>query len=155
MNNITGQYQKTPLVEVNNDGILRLAVGYTLVDITQTGDVSSINSKTRNQHRNWETLKQVLGLRTQVILISHPEIIEVEDDRFGSNFTGIQKVWSFKFGVEKADVYSNGNTEFGALEADFTNVPIITGLDETAAINPSAFCVTGENTNIHFHHIRI
>jgi hypothetical protein len=140
----------------NDDAVsIHLAMGSTLVDITQTGDVSSINSKTRNQQRNWETLRQVLGLRTQVILISQPEILEINDPRFGSNFIGKQKVWSFKFGVEQADVYSNGIVPFGSLESDFTNVPIIVGLDETVTLSPSAFCVAGPNTNIHFHKLKI
>jgi hypothetical protein len=136
----------------NESTLIRFAIGYSLVDITHTGDVSYINSKTRNQQRNWETTNQVLGLRTQIITISQPEkiAIDITKSNFGSNFTGIQSVWVFKFGVEQADVYSNGISPYGALEADFINVPIIAGLEETISLPTPTFTVTGPNTNIYF-----
>jgi len=137
----------------NDDSILiNLAQVYTLVDITQTGDTSHITSKARNQMRNWESTVQVLGLRAQVITMSSPEMVEfsVSRSRFGSNFTGNQTIWTFKFGVEQSNVYANETGVFGSLIADFTNVPIITGLDETATFEVPTFCTSGPGTNIYF-----
>jgi hypothetical protein len=142
----------------NDDAVLmHLAMGFTLVDITQTGDVSAINSKTRNQQRNYETLIQVLGLRTQIITMSQPEKIafNVTGSNFGSNFTGIQSIWTFKFGVESPDVYSDGLAPFGGLCTDFINVPIILELDESVIFPTSAFIVSGPNANIYFQALTI
>jgi hypothetical protein len=143
---------------MNNDDsiLLHLAVGWTLVDITQTNVVAG-NSKQRNQQRNFEAVLQCLGLRTQLLTMSVPEVLQlnITNSRFGSNFTGSQAVWTFKFGVEQAAVYSNSNSLFGALEEDFTNVPVILGLDESVIIPTHAFCVSGPDTNTYFESIRI
>jgi hypothetical protein len=132
-------------------------MGYTLVDITQTGDVSSINSTARNQQRNWETLLQVLGLRVQIITMSVPEVLtlDVTNSKFGSSYTGQQAVWTFKFGVEQDGVFANSTRPFGTLESDFVNVPIITGLTETATISTPMFIVSGADSNIYFEPISI
>ena len=42
---------------------------------------------------------------------------------------------AFKFGVETADVYANGDDAVGLLKEVLHNVPIITGLKETATID--------------------
>jgi hypothetical protein len=139
---------------INNDDsiLIYLTQGYSLVDITQTGDTSNISSKTRNQHRNFETLMQVLGLRAQVITMTQPEILDltITNSRFGSNFAGKHTIWTFKFGVEHSSVYANASSTYGSLLNDFTNVPIITGLDETAAFTIPTFCSSGPDTNIYF-----
>lgn len=131
---------------------LYLSTAYTLVDITNTGEVSSISSEARNQQRNWESVVQVLGLRTQLMYLSPPEIVEVElsQFKFGSSFTGKQRVWKFRFGVEFEAIYSNADRPYGTLEQDFVNVPIITGLTETATLPIPAFVVSGPDTNIYF-----
>lgn len=137
--------------------LLHLAIGYTLIDVTQTGDVSYINSITRNQQRNYETLLQVLGLRAQLITMSQPEVLtlDVTTSKFGSNYAGNQTVWTFKFGVEQDAVYADATGPFGTLQKDFTNVPVITGLTETANIVTPTFVVSGPGTNIYFESIRI
>lgn len=131
---------------------LFITVGRTLIDITNTGVVSATNSKERNQYRNWETTKQVLGLRTQLILLTPPtiHIIDIADTQFGSAFKGKQKVWEFKFGVEFEAIFSDINNPYGTLEKDFTDVPIIIGLDETAKIEYPTFIVSGSEKNIYF-----
>lgn len=137
--------------------LLRLSVGYTLVDITQTNVVSHSNSKERNQQRNWETLIQVLGLRVQLITLSVPEVLglDITNSKFGSSFTGLQSVWTFRFGTEQEGVFANSTRPFGTLETDFTNVPIILGLNETASIATPTFCVDGPNCNIYFEQLKL
>ncbi len=137
--------------------LLRLSVGYTLVDITQTNVVSHSTSKERNQQRNWETLIQVLGLRVQLITLSVPEVLglDVTNSKFGSSFTGLQSVWTFRFGTEQDGVFANIARPYGTLETDFVNVPIILGLNETAPIATPTFCVDGAGCNIYFEQLKL
>lgn len=131
---------------------LYYSVGYTLIDITNTGEVSYSDSKARNQHRNYETLTQVLGLRTQLFHLGLPEIIilDITNSKFGNAYSGVQKMWAFKFGIEFEAIFSNDAGEYGTLEDDFTKVPIILGLDETVTPPVSVFLPHGEFKNIYF-----
>ena len=138
---------------LSDDAIpLRVSVGYTLVDITQTNVLSSTDSKQRNQQRNWETLVQVLGLRAQLLTLSSPQMLDLDitGSKFGSNYTGHHYVWTFKFGTEQDGVYSDSKSIFGTLENDFVNVPIITGLNERTILTTRTFVVSGPATNIYF-----
>ena len=130
---------------------LYLSVGYTLVDMTNTGIIAN-DTIERNQQRNWETAIQVLGLRTQLMFLRPPVVRErnVAGLHFGSDYTGIHRVWEFKFGIEFASVFADSVSAYGTLERDFTNVPIITGLSETAAIALPTFIVSGNQKNIFF-----
>jgi hypothetical protein len=141
----------------NDSSLLRISVGYTLVDVTRTGEVSSIVSTERNQQRNWETLVQVLGLRAQLMVMSGPEILELDitNSQFGSDFRGKHLVWVFKFGVEHKDIFADDKSPYGTLETDFINVPIILGLKETAKIVTPMFVVSGSQRNIYFDSMRI
>jgi hypothetical protein len=132
---------------------LRLTLGYTLVDITKTGEVSGqVDSKARNQQRNWETLVQVLGLRAQLVSLSDPESVDADVCRmqFGPDFSGNQRVWVFRFGVEQEGVFDSPGHKYGSLEGDLITVPIILGLDETADIRLPTFTVSGLQRNIYF-----
>jgi len=57
---------------------LQFYTGYTLVDITATGVTRYRPDQEfeRNQHRNWETVLQTLGLRTQPMMIEGPIVTE-------------------------------------------------------------------------------
>ena len=136
---------------------LRVSAGYTLVDVTKTGVVSSSSSLERNQQRNWETLVQVLGMRAQLLLLSGPEILELDvtNSKFGKDFTGKKLVWLFKFGVEHEGIFSNETSSHGTLEHDFINVPIITGLKESVVITTPTFIVSGPQKNIYFETFKI
>lgn len=134
---------------------LHYYLGRTLIDCTKTNDISLNNSKLRNQHRNWETLAQVLGLRTQIIELCAPTVsdINVSDLKFGSTFTSKQRVWTFEFGVEYESIFADNVGPVGVLENDFVNVPIILGLDETATIQTPVFCIDSLDRNIYFEPI--
>ena len=122
----------------------------TLIDITQTNTVGSYKdkqgdfanwTKSRNKQRNWETIVQGIGLRTQLVDLEQPrsQLSDLSQYKFGSAFTGQHVVWTFRFGIEYPEVYNKDNTEFLALLEDMDNIPCILGLDETAPIAKSTF----------------
>lgn len=123
---------------------------FTLVDITATGVTRSNfgeDTVERNQQRNWETVLQILGLRTQPIIISDP-VAHVNCDLdwmdFGDLYEGNQTVWSFVFSSEQ-NVF-----QIDQLEKDFEQIPIITGLTETAKFLLPIFYPHGTIKNVYF-----
>ena len=107
---------------------------HTDFDITNTGVVrnykegilpQSINGKIikskdewiklRRQQSNWETLIQVISLRTQPLNIR----------------TTVNKSdWTLEFDVEQVDVFRKNGDPLGLLKDDIENVPLLTDLDE-------------------------
>ena len=78
--------------------------GYTLIDITKT-DVTKFTpelERMRNKQRNWETVVQILGLRTQIMRINQlkTETKDLSQHAFGSDYQDKQRVWTFEFEVE-------------------------------------------------------
>ena len=77
-------------------------------------------NRARNQQRNWETINQVISLR------SLPENITVSRKINKAD----QAWWTFEFSLEQpASIESNGNP-VGLLDLDCNSVPMLTGLDE-------------------------
>ena len=132
----------------------------TLFDITPTGttghfkssqvpyndragnkitDLSTWN-RSRNQQRNFETILQVLQLRTQLFDLTQP----MEDTGY----------WQFDFSIEFEGVYQLGNDVFGTLKNDCEGVPMLVGLDEEYAINP-VLTTDGSQQNIWFEQISV
>ena len=134
----------------------------TLFDITPTGvtghckasrmpftdraghnitDIESWN-RSRNQQRNWETITQILSLRTQLFLLSDPIL-----DHTGSR-------WMFEFETEADGIYGPDNDPTEILRADADGVPMLRELDNDPDIEP--FLVTsGPRQNIWFAPISI
>jgi len=127
---------------------------YTLVDITKTGvtTYSKEKEKQRNQQRNWETVMQILGLRSQLLDVNYLGSVEedVKDYSFGVNYKGIHKIWRFEFTIEHADLYTIDLDRYGALKNDFRIAPIILNLDETATPTAGMFYPSGVDKNIYF-----
>ena len=130
---------------------------YTLLDITYTGVVRSSSDKNvrkkRNQQRNYETLLQVIGLRTQPMVFEKPYLLRGEDlatYKFGDNYSGKQSVWVFKFSIEYTDVYKRDNNELALLEEDTNQVPVIIGLDETIDLPVPIFSTAYDYKNTYF-----
>jgi hypothetical protein len=130
--------------------------GFSLVDITATGvirDQDLDNSLQRNQQRNWETLLQCIGLRTQPQNIySLQKFQNHEESRqyhFGDLYTG-----EHRYGPghgpqnEKVCMTLPGKPTAGLLQ-DLEQVPIITGLTETARIHVAHFLSHGTIKNIY------
>ena len=128
--------------------------GYTLIDVTKT-DVTKYTpelERMRNKQRNWETVIQILGLRSQ-IMNARPlktETVDLAKYEFGENYDGKQRVWTFEFEVEFDNLYLQDRDPYGVLKNDFSHTPIILGLDETAHPPMAIFYTEGESKNIYF-----
>jgi hypothetical protein len=137
-----------------SDG-LHFYTGMTLVDITPTG-VTRFRPEVefeRNQQRNWETVLQVLGLRTQPLHIRGPVCTEEdmsEYREFGEMYQGVHKVWVWTWAVDREDIFLANGQDRVLLEKDFEQVPIVNGLDETARFMLPIFHPYGAIKNIHF-----
>jgi len=142
---------------MSNTG-LQLFQGITLVDITATGVTRSNDpdSIERNQQRNWETVLQCMGLRSQPQNITSP--VKVTFDlsllEFGDLYTNEQAVWTWTWTVDQSEVYDLPGKKLGGLIKDFEQVPIIVGLAETARFMLPIFYPHGAIKNIYFKQIR-
>jgi len=128
--------------------------GYTLIDITKT-DITNYTpelERMRNKQRNWETVMQVLGLRTQIMSSKQltTETKDLTNFEFGENYSGRQRVWTFEFEVEFDNLYLKDRDPYGVLKYDFSHTPIILGLDETARPPVPLFYTDGASKNIYF-----
>lgn len=94
----------------------------------------------RNQQRNWETLTQLISLRTQVDITSTP-----------INNNGM---WEFEFQTETADVYGTDDDPTAVLRNDSNGVPMIVTL-ENQAIMAAELVVSGPDQNIWFEQITV
>lgn len=115
---------------------------HTLFDVTCTG---VLNRKTpvniepdkmidwehdRNRQTNFDTIIQVISLRTQPEDITKSiksEIDFASDPKFGFLFDQEDKQykWSFDFTIYYVGVYNDGINELGALYQDCDGVPMI------------------------------
>lgn len=123
---------------------------FTTVDITQTNvrTKSDIDdwSLQRNQQRNFDTVVQTLGLRSQPININVMQI--VNDPRLfglGSNLPETCNIWQMQFDIEHEDAFGE-NCEVALKDLNY--VPLINGLTETEPSFPPVFQTTGTFKNI-------
>ena len=129
--------------------------GYTLVDITPTGQTTYLPEYEleRNQQRNWETVQQVLGLRTQHVILETAIMtkdITYFKNNFGISYQGQHRVWTWKFSVDHADIFNDSFDYFGLLKNDFKLTPVILDLTETARPEHAIFYTSGPFKNIYF-----
>lgn len=132
--------------------------GYTLVDITETGVTRDRGTQEleRNQQRNWETVLQCIGLRAQPMhMVAKIDTADLDFYEFGEMYTGMHRVWSFAFTVEHENVFKQDQDRLYYLDQSFNQVPIITGLDETARFLLPIFYTAGAIKNIYFKIERI
>jgi hypothetical protein len=134
----------------------------TLFDITATGvtghckttrmpfqdhagqviqDTASWN-RSRNQQRNWETLTQILSLRTQLFEITQP----IADQ------TGTR--WMFEFETESDGVYGPNDDPVSVLRSDAQGVPMLRELNNNPDID-TVLITEGPRQNIWFAPISI
>jgi hypothetical protein len=143
---------------------------YTLYDITQTNVnfrkkhteiVPSDEMKQRSQQSNFETILQIINLRSQPEEISESICEEVSIDKL-ENFNfgylykksynkniDIVRVWSFTFSVDHSDVFNNGIDDLGNLSDDCDQVPMILKLEESLKL-PNQMNFTDEQRNVYF-----
>ena len=137
---------------------LQFFQGYSLVDITATGVIRGTDNDQidRNQQRNWETVLQCIGLRTQPHYIQVPvqsTFADISIAEFGDFYQGEQRVWAFSWAVESHEIYDLPDNPLGGLHKDFEQVPIITGLTETARFMLPIFYPYGTIKNIYFKQV--
>jgi hypothetical protein len=127
----------------------------TLFDITATGVTGHYRSvrgafvdqaghaihdqtswdRSRNQQRNWETVTQIISLRTQVFELTEP--------------VKIMNHWQFEFSVETPSVFGTPEDPVKVLVQDSHHVPMLNNLDNSAEL-PSNLISTGPDQNIWF-----
>lgn len=115
----------------------------TLVDITNTGVIryKSGLELQYNQHKNWTTLLQGIGLRC-IVLYDEPPIVEFTDMRalgFGEKYRGENRVWTFTCYPDRQQAYATEEHPLGFLIDDLHLVPIIEKLTETINIHKPVF----------------
>lgn len=120
----------------------------TRFDITATGVRNSFYknraeaadteqwTRGRNQQRNWETLNQIISLRTLPVNITPPKRVTQD----GEN------LWVFEFDIEQPATIGTDGDPVSILKADCRDVPMLTGLDE----DPGTDSVLVVDTNIEF-----
>ena len=127
---------------------MRTIMCATLIDITDTGVIRG-ESQERDQQRNWQTVLQVLSLKTQPEIVHPPELVETDDVNkffFGDDFNDKHNVWVFAF--RSANI--GGGYSIEELTDDFEQVPVILGLKETARMLLPLFFTRGTMKNIYF-----
>ena len=94
----------------------------------------------RNQQRNWETLTQLISLRTQPLSVTY--------------LRHTSGTWSFEFEVESGLVYSVSGQEndISGLVNECAGVPMITGLSEILT-QQTVLVTQGPDQNIWFEPI--
>ena len=99
-------------------------------------------NRARNQQRNWETLTQILGLRTQLFALTDP----IPDQ------TGTR--WMFEFETETDGIYGPKDDPTQVLRADANGVPMLRELNNDPEIE-SVLITSGPKQNIWFAPISI
>ncbi len=138
---------------------------YTLFDITQTGVLNRSKPQgddvanwllRRNTQCNFDTLLQVISLRSQPEIIKVPHTIDLTEElisNFGFLYTfnpdNIQTCWRFEFEVQHSSVFEDGIESFGALYKDCQGVPMIL-LDNQNDNIPKFLNTSPELRNVYF-----
>ena len=77
--------------------------------------------RSRNQQRNWETMNQLISLRSLPTDITIP-VLEIQDE---------VKTWTFVFNIDNTASLEINGDPVGELKRDSIGVPMITGLNES------------------------
>jgi hypothetical protein len=94
-------------------------------------------NRSRNQQRNWETLQQILSLRTQIMQITLPL-----PDQTGTR-------WMFEFETETAGAFGPDDDATMILRQDAVGVPMLGELNNKPDLDPF-LVTTGPRQNIWF-----
>jgi len=128
---------------------------YTLVDITNTEatDPDLFDTLEYNQYQNLNTVLQVVGLRTQpiVISVSLEKSVNLKNFKFGSEYTGKQNVWIIKFASEYKNAWLKESDPTFFLKKDIDGIAYISALTETVKFSIDIFnTVSPKHKNIYF-----
>ena len=99
-------------------------------------------NRSRNQQRNWETLQQILGLRTQITEITDPVV----------DATGTR--WMFEFETDTPGAFGPNSDPTAVLRMDADGVPMLKdGLSD--AVTDTCLRTQGAGQNIWFAAVSI
>jgi hypothetical protein len=79
--------------------------------------------------------------------------MEIGQLEFGDFYSGVHQVWLWQWAVEGEGVYDLPGRELGGIHQDFEQVPVVTGLTETARFMLPIFYPYGSIKNIYFKQI--
>jgi hypothetical protein len=86
----------------------------------------------RNTQCNFDTLLQVISLRSQPEIIKVPHKIDLTEEyisKFGFLYSfnpdQVESLWRFEFEVQHTSVFEDGIESFGSLYKDCEGVPMI------------------------------
>lgn len=139
---------------------------YTLFDVAYTGIINRSRPSVdedpdvwlhkRNAQCNFDTILQVISLRSQPEVIRFPEPMKInfkEFDNFGFLFEQIDDedypCWSFDFEIQHPSVFYDGISDLGSLYSDCDGVPMIKCGTEWDKL-PSFLDTSDELRNIYF-----
>lgn len=105
-----------------------------------------------DDRRNLDTMVQIISMRAQPILLRPPKLLQADLGfySFGSEHKGLHKIWIFEFGIEARGAYKEGDNWVGGLMNDSVMVPMSTGLNETAELEPACIITNSTLRNTYF-----
>lgn len=134
-------------------GDMDFCIAFSLVDITNTGNSNPKGQTVEYlQAQNLNTLLQILGMRTQVV-ISSVTILKDQDlsnYKFGNNYSGNGTVWMLKFASEKPDVWDRAASEMFYAYKDCHLTPIHVNLNETVVLENTFITTNTSARNLYF-----
>lgn len=137
---------------------------YVLFDITYTGVMNRSKPTEddivgwmhrRNTQCNFDTVLQVISMRSQPEVVKLPVKIEMTDqefNKFGFLYQPSDSTdycWKFEFEIQHSSVFENGIIPLGALYKDCEGVPMLVCKDQMED-TPSFLNITEELRNIYF-----
>lgn len=136
---------------------------YTLFDITRTGVLNRSKPiddaiddwlHRRNTQCNFDTILQVISLRSQPEVIKLPERHQLDTenlDKFGFLYSSVEDTyyWKFEFEIQHPSVFENGIKPLGALYKDCEGVPMINTVGQHP-VCPKFLDVSVELQNVYF-----
>ncbi|NBR61658.1 MAG: hypothetical protein EBT86_08425 [Actinobacteria bacterium] len=126
---------------------------YTLIDITATGQYKNEEGKeqARSQQQNFDTVINTIGIRANVFYDSPPKLILNTPDKIAMVGRELSNIWTFDWYVESPYRFLLDEDDVGLLKKDFSLVPYIANLTETAKFKTNVFM---PSINIHFEILR-
>jgi hypothetical protein len=86
----------------------------------------------RNQQRNWDTITQLISLRTQPFNLTEPiQTQSMDPKNLGFEIVEPVNVWEFEFEIEHSEQWRKEEDDFFELRKDTQGVPMIVGLEES------------------------
>ena len=103
------EYRVHTLVDITENGNLQKAFPFNTTSGEIVADKNSL-AIARNQNANFNTMLQLLQMRTNITWEQPPQKLELPNlgnYSFGSYYEGKQTSWHFQFFAEQGDVYGD------------------------------------------------